>query len=402
MNKFDFKLADFNYNLPENLIPKIPLEQRDHSRLLVYKENLIQDSVFYNLNQFITEKSTFVVNDTKVIHARLFFKKETGAIIEIFCLEPVKPFTDIALAMSVKNKTQWKCLVRNAKKWKNGILNLNSFEELGFTANLIEKTTDSYVIEFDWNENITFAEILDKVGKIPIPPYFNRDSQIEDEFWYQTQFGKVEGAVAAPTAALHFTSNLIQDFKNQGNIFIPLTLHIGAGTFKPVEVENVENHVMHNEQWHISINSLKKLLENHDTLIAVGTTSLRTLESLYWSAYLISKNSSIELPINIPQFLPYNTKNQLSWKESLHILIDFAEENKLNSIIGNTQIIIVPGYKIKSVQALITNFHQPKSTLLMLVSALVGDNWKKIYDHAIQSNYRFLSYGDSSILFNNK
>ncbi len=409
-------IKDFTYNLSEEKIAKYPLIIRDESKLLIYNNGNISEDFYYNLNKQLPENALLIFNNTKVVEARLLFQKPSGGMIEIFCLEPDEQYADITSAMLQKGKVFWKCLVGGAKKWKEGSLikKINyDLKEINLSAVIVEKRNDYFLIEFIWDDDcITFAEVLHHAGLIPLPPYLNRAAEENDNETYQTIYAKHDGSVAAPTAGLHFTERLFEKLsvKNIQQHFI--TLHVGAGTFKPVKTETIAEHEMHAEFFEVSISFIENLIANIDTtIVAVGTTSARTIESLYWMGIklVMSQESragnegfSIE-DISVQQWDPYNAATaSISAKESLQILLQWMKENNLKKLISKTQIIIVPGYEFKIIKGLITNFHQPQSTLLLLVAALVGDDWKKIYQHALYNNFRFLSYGDGSLLWKKK
>lgn len=412
MRPKDLLIKDFTYELPEEKIAKYPLQKRDESKLLIY-DGIISEDFYSNLSNHLPENSLLIFNNTKVVEARLLFQKTSGSTIEIFCLEPDEQYADITSAMLQKEKVLWRCLVGGAKKWKEGSLikkiNYDS-KEIILSAIITEKRNDYFLIEFNWNDsNVSFAEILHHAGLIPLPPYLNRAAEENDNKTYQTVYAKYDGSVAAPTAGLHFTENIFKKLsaKNIQQKFI--TLHVGAGTFKPVKTETIAEHEMHGEFFDVSISFIKNLIENIDKIIlAVGTTSARTIESLYWMGMKIvesqepgagSEKLTIE-EISVRQWYPYKAAPvSISAKESLQILLQWMKDNNADRLIAKTQIIIVPGYEFKIIKGLITNFHQPQSTLLLLVAALVGDDWKKIYQHALNNNFRFLSYGDGSLLW---
>ncbi len=406
MNKMDFdnirkmRITDFDYFLPDNQIAKYPLAERDASKLLEFKDGLISDDLFSNIANHIPEKSLLITNNTKVIQARLVFHKSSGARIEIFCLEPILP-ADFILNFQQTKNCVWKCIVGNLKKWKEGKLEkkiiFENAEEVSVIAEIIENNQSHQHIKFSWDKtNLTFSDILDCIGETPIPPYLNRDAESLDRTRYQTVYSKIEGSVAAPTAGLHFTSNVLQSLKEKKIITDSITLHVGAGTFKPVKSEYISDHEMHTEHFFINKSTLQNILINKNHLFAVGTTSLRTLESLYWLGIKIMQK---KCDFHISQWEYCNQHMEISMEDSIQATLSYLEKEQLPWITASTQIMIVPGYKIKSVKGIITNFHQPKSTLLLLISAMTGNFWKDIYNHALQNNYRFLSYGDSSIIF---
>jgi len=398
MNLTKAKISDFNYLLPDNKIAKYPLAKRDNSKLIIYKNNVISDDKFNNITNYIPANSLLVLNNTKVIHARLIFKKITGARIEIFCLNPHKP-NEYSKAFEAKKTCQWKCIVGNSKKWKEGELNLSfKYKEVEYQliASKREKLKENSIIDFEWNADISFGEVLELIGEIPIPPYLNRKTEETDKKTYQTIYSKSEGSVAAPTAGLHFTKDVFGKFSEKNISTSEVTLHVGAGTFKPVKSENISEHQMHNERFIIKKEAIEDLKNNIGKIVSVGTTTLRTLESVYWTGvklFLGKENFN-----KIEQWEVYDLP-EISVEESLNSILDYMIKNKTHYIVCDTQIIIVPGYDFKIVNQLITNFHQPKSTLLLLVSAFIGDNWRKLYNYALKNNFRFLSYGDSSILF---
>jgi S-adenosylmethionine:tRNA ribosyltransferase-isomerase len=394
------RIEDYNYNLPDDRIAKYPLVKRDCSKLLVYKGRKISDTVFSNLGDFLPEDTLMVFNNTKVIQARLHFRKATGAQIEIFCLEPHIP-NDYQLNFQQTDKCSWVCLIGNLKKWKEGDLVKEIIIEgdrIELKARRIQSHGDSHIVEFEWdNKHITFSELLEAVGELPIPPYLNRDTEEQDKQTYQTVYSKIDGSVAAPTAGLHFTPEVFASLQNKGIKLAELTLHVGAGTFRPVKSELIEDHVMHSEFISVKKETIEQLLTHQGKIIAVGTTSVRTLESLYYLGVILKDKTISHLRVS--QWMPYQDFIGLSVKESLNNILDYLHLNNLTTLVADTQIIIAPGYKFKIVDGIITNFHQPQSTLLLLVSALVGDSkWKEIYQHALDNNYRFLSYGDSSLL----
>ncbi len=405
-------IKDFIYDLPEEKIAKYPLLQRDESKLLLFKDGTISDDIYYNLANHLPEDSLLIFNNTKVVEARLLFQKHSGGMIEIFCLEPDGRYADITSAMLQKEKVFWKCLVGRAKKWKEESLIKviqTDLKEINLTAKKIKQKNDYFLIELSWNDDsISFAEILHHAGLIPLPPYLNRDADEKDNETYQTIYAKHDGSVAAPTAGLHFTEKLFKSLaaKNIQQDFV--TLHVGAGTFKPVKNETIQEHEMHAEFLDVSYAFIENLIENiNKPIVAVGTTSLRTLESLYWMGVkLIRSQESIagSIPdienISVQQWDPYNTDiTGISASVSLNALLNLMKEHNLERLITKTQIIIVPGYEFKIIKGLISNFHQPQSTLLLLVAALVGDDWKKIYQYALENDFRFLSYGDGSLLW---
>ncbi|MFT4224351.1 S-adenosylmethionine:tRNA ribosyltransferase-isomerase [Dysgonomonas sp.] len=393
-------IEDYNYNLPDERIAKYPLDRRDTSKLLVCKGGEIVDDTFCNLADYLPDNSLMIFNNTKVIQARLHFKKSTGAQIEIFCLEPHFP-NDYQVNFQQTHKCSWVCLVGNLKKWKEGGLLkeivLNG-EKVTIVANRIQSHGDFHIIEFEWDKPVSFSEVLDVAGELPIPPYLNRDTEEKDKQTYQTVYSKIDGSVAAPTAGLHFTSEVFDSLKKKGIGTAEITLHVGAGTFKPVKSEQIADHVMHAEFISVRKEIIEQLLNHNGKIIAVGTTSVRTLESLYYIGQILEENGNPD-SLKVSQWQPYESGREVTVERALENIISYLGKNKLSSLIAETQIMIAPGYTYRIVDGIVTNFHQPKSTLLLLVSAFVGDtNWKKIYQHALENNFRFLSYGDSSLL----
>jgi len=395
-------ISDYNYQLPDERIAKFPLPQRDTSKLLVYRHGTITDDNFFNLPDYLPHGALMVFNNTKVIQARMHFRKDTGALIEVFLLEPFLPH-DYEQMFQSHGSCSWICLVGNAKKWKEGQL-VQSLDINGLHVNLSatrQRNPKGELIHFEWdNIAISFAEIIDAAGELPIPPYLNRKTQESDKTTYQTVYSKIKGSVAAPTAGLHFTDNVLRSLDNNGIIREEVTLHVGAGTFKPVKSEEIEGHEMHTEYICVRKSTLEKLLQHNCQAIAVGTTSVRTLESLYYMGVKAYQNPDItEDELHIDQWMPYGSNPQpLSAQQAVSSLLSYMERHSLPSLHSSTQIIIAPGYDYKIVKMLITNFHQPQSTLLLLVSAFVHGDWKTIYSHALANDYRFLSYGDSSLL----
>jgi len=406
MHPKDLQIKDFSYHLPDERIAKYPLANRDQSKLLIYKGKQISESVYHQIAKEIPENSLLLFNNTKVVEARILFQKETGATIEIFCLEPDDRYPDITTAMLQKGKVFWKCLVGGAKKWKEPQISksiLIGGKTIAFTAERREQIADYYLIEFNWvYADISFAEILHAAGLIPLPPYLNRAAEKSDLDRYQTIYAKYDGSVAAPTAGLHFTEAVFEqlDAKNIERAY--LTLHVGAGTFKPVKAEKIEGHEMHAEFIEVSVALIQKIISKlNETIIPVGTTSMRTIESLYWLGVKTILRSDIALSeLVINQWDPYTLDaSSISASEALQALIVWMQKNELELLITKTQIIIAPGYSFKIAKALITNFHQPQSTLLLLVSALIGEEWKRVYEYALENDFRFLSYGDGGLLW---
>lgn len=395
-------ISDYDYPLPDERIAKFPMPERDHSKLLIYNGGKISEDYFFNIAEHIPKDSLMVFNNTKVIQARLHFRKDTGALIEVFLLEPYAP-ADYEQIFQTTGQCSWLCMVGNLKKWKEGTLRRTVMvggKEVTLSATRIGEHRTSHEIRFEWNnETVTFAELIDKAGELPIPPYLNRETEESDKTTYQTIYSKIKGSVAAPTAGLHFTDKVLTKIDAHGIDREELTLHVGAGTFKPVKSETINGHEMHTEYFCVHRSTLNKLIAHEGKAIAVGTTSVRTLESLYYIGLRLSKNPNLtEEQLHINQWEPYETKSSLSPVEAIRNVLNYIERNGLNSIHSSTQIIIAPGYKYHIVRMLVTNFHQPQSTLLLLVSAFVNGDWHKIYDYALSHDFRFLSYGDSSLL----
>ncbi len=399
------RIEDYNYNLPDERIAKFPLENRDASKLLVYQNGEISESKFNTLPVFLPEDSLLVFNNTKVIQARMQFAKATGAQIEIFCLEPHQP-NDYALAFQQTESCEWKCMVGNSKKWKEEKLTLevqmHDRASLTVTAERISTEGNTHIIRFSWNNpEINFAELLDLIGELPIPPYLHRDTTEKDKTTYQTVYSKIKGSVAAPTAGLHFTPTVFEALQKKGIETEELTLHVGAGTFQPVKSEEIKDHTMHSEVISITQSTIEHLLQKLGKITAVGTTSVRTLESLYYMGlHLESNPDATAKDLTITQWTPYNTEANISTEKTLQNILAYIKKNKLHSLQASTQIMIAPGYQFKVVKNIITNFHQPKSTLLLLISAYLKGDWKRMYDYALENDFRFLSYGDSSLLIN--
>ena len=396
------QIKDYNYELPDGRIAKFPIAQRDHSKLLVYNKGNVSEDMFYNIANYLTKGSLMIFNNTRVIQARIHFRKETGALIEVFLLEPAQP-ADYEQMFQTTKQCSWLCMVGNLKKWKEGSLK-RTFEINGFEVTLTamrshEQGTSQWV-DFHWDDaKVTFADILEHAGELPIPPYLNRETQESDKITYQTVYSKIKGSVAAPTAGLHFTDDVLHSIDGHGIDREELTLHVGAGTFKPVKSEEIAGHDMHTEYISVRRETLEKLIKHDACAIAVGTTSVRTLESLYYIGARLGNNpNATEEELHIDQWEPYDTNPQLKPVEALQNIVDYLDKNGMTSFHGSTQIIIAPGYKYKIVKMLVTNFHQPQSTLLLLVSAFVNGDWRKIYDYALAHDFRFLSYGDSSLL----
>ena len=396
----NININEFNYNLPNERIAKYPLINRSDSKLLVYNKEKITDKIFSDLPQILKKDDFIIYNSTKVIQARLFFRKKTGAKIEIFCLEPFEP-SDYEQIFQTTKSCRWKCIIGNLKKWKQEDLQSECIinnKNLTLIAKKISSDKNSQIIEFSWNNpDFSFAEIIENAGKTPIPPYLKRESEESDKIRYQTVYSKQKGSVAAPTAGLHFTDELINELRKREIKTDELILHVGAGTFKPVKSETIEGHKMHTEHFIVSKKLIKELISNQNHVVSVGTTSVRTLESLYWLGIKLHKNKDLS-NFHISQWEIYNLPDNLSVSESLNVILEYMQNKHKKFIEATTQIMIVPGYKFKIINKLITNFHQPKSTLLLLIAAFIGNTWKQVYDYALKNEFRFLSYGDSSIL----
>jgi S-adenosylmethionine:tRNA ribosyltransferase-isomerase len=397
-------IQDFQYELPDERIAKFPLSQRDQSKLLFFNNGKIADHQFPEITDLLPDGSLLVFNDTKVVQVRLFFTRPTGSIIEIFCLEPLAPTSEIQQSMQQTGSCIWRCLVGNAKKWKEPVLEM-PFHYQGQNAILraekVETEAGSFQIRFSWEPAaLTFAEVLSGAGNLPLPPYFKRDATEADQQRYQTVYACQEGAVAAPTAGLHFTPAVLENLKAKGIGTAYLTLHVGAGTFRPVKADKMQDHDMHAEQIVISRPFIEQLLAHlPKTVIPVGTTSMRSLESLYWLGVLLKTNPNLKISeLQVPQWLPYEEQKDIPVSQALQAILTFLAQNDTDFLQASTQILIAPGYDFKICAGLVTNFHQPGSTLLLLVAALVGEEWKRVYEHAMHNNYRFLSYGDSSLL----
>ena len=393
-------ISDYNYPLPEERIAKYPLPERDHSKLLIYKDGEVREDHFFRVGDYIPAHSLLVYNNTRVIQARLVFHKPSGARIEIFCLEPLAPH-DYQLSLSSTEGCTWKCMIGNAKKFRETAIDMPLQVAGGnvvLRATKGEQMGNTFAVTFSWDGGLSFAEILDAVGELPIPPYLNRPTEERDKTTYQTVYSRIKGSVAAPTAGLHFTEAVLADLRQRGIKTTELTLHVGAGTFQPVKTEDANLHTMHTEIIAVPRQAIVDILANLGHIVAVGTTSMRTLESLYFLGCMLLRG---DRSLHVPQFMPYEQEWTLSTEEALRALLAYLDETHQDTLHAETQIMIKPGYRFRVVEQLITNFHQPKSTLLLLVSAFVGEDWKKIYDYALAHDFRFLSYGDSSILFRN-
>ena len=397
MSVKQINISDYNYELPDERIAKFPLEKRDSSKLLTYTSGAVSTNTFSSLPEILPAGSCLVFNNTRVIQARLEFFKSTGSRIEIFCLEPHMPAA-YEQSFSSTESCVWKCMVGNLKKWKGEVLHkqvLVGEEQLVLEAERLETSGNTSFIKFSWNTGCSFSEILDALGELPIPPYLNRKTQESDKTTYQTVYSKIKGSVAAPTAGLHFTPEVISALHGKGMKTMELTLHVGAGTFQPVKAEEIGGHAMHAEKIEVSREFIENLIQNLGHIVAVGTTSVRTLESLY---YLGVQLHSGDTKLLVNQWEPYEADKVLTSREALEAILNYMHETQSNILYATTQIMIVPGYKFNIVNILITNFHQPKSTLLLLLAAFVGQKWRELYKYALENDYRFLSYGDSSVL----
>ena len=397
-------ISDYNYHLPDNRIAKYPLLERDQSKLLFYKDGEIDIHSFIDVPELLPINSLLIFNNTRVIHARILFKKPTGATVEVFCLSPSSP-KDYSVNFEQTKEVVWSCMVGNAKRWKQEDLTLDLKDAHGkvkLTARKLSTSDQEHEIAFSWdNPNYSFSEILQLAGDLPIPPYLNRPAEENDENTYQTIYSQIEGSVAAPTAGLHFTNDVMKRLSQRDISLSEVTLHVGAGTFKPVKAEQIGEHEMHTEFISVTRNAVERMLNNKGQLVVVGTTSLRTIESLYYiGVKILNTNPTVSDSLLVEQWEPYEESNNVfTPQESLKGILKYMDDNSLDILVAATRIIIAPGYEFKFADGLITNFHQPQSTLLLLVSAFVGNDWKKIYDYAMEHNFRFLSYGDSTLLW---
>ncbi len=413
-------INDYDYPLTDDRIAKYPLQERDHSKLLLYRQGSISEKTFYELPSLLPPGTRLVCNNTRVIQARLVFHKESGARIEVFCLEPLLPH-DYQLNLSSTEPVEWKCMVGNLKKWKQGVLSLPvgvNGAEVSLTAERIATSGNTHTVRFAWTDpSLSFAELLEAAGELPIPPYLNRKTEESDKITYQTVYSRIKGSVAAPTAGLHFTDRVLHDLQHKGICRTELTLHVGAGTFQPVKTEDANLHVMHTEIIAVPRQAIEEILSSIGHICAVGTTSMRTIESLYYIGVRLhdllaglpesdscddgSPLHSRDFELHVGQFEPYEKEYDLPVAEALQDILSYLSLTRQDTLHAETQIMIKPGYKFRVVDILLTNFHQPKSTLLLLVSAFIGEDWKKIYRFALDNNFRFLSYGDSSLLYRN-
>ncbi len=398
----ELDINDYDYDLPESRIAQYPAAERDKSQLLISKGENISKDIFRNIDKYLPSGSLLVFNNTRVIRARLLFRKDSGAVIEILCLEPLLPY-DYSLSFGSKNPVEWKCIVGNLKKWKSGILK-TVFTSEGVGKNLfadkLATEGDTCRIRFTWDDkDLSFAEVIEACGHIPLPPYINRSDEKEDNIRYQTVYSSVNGSVAAPTAGLHFTNSVFSSLESAGIKTAEITLHVGAGTFKPVKSENIYQHEMHTEHFFVDKKTLKSLLAYRGKIIPVGTTSVRTLESLYWlGVKLMSDGLKATVELSVGQWEAYDLPQSVTVEESLEMLLSYMRRDNKTFIRASTSILIMPGYEFRMTSGIITNFHQPKSTLLLLISAFAGKRWKELYIFALKNDFRFLSYGDSSLL----
>ena len=410
MHPRDLSINDFTYNLPEEQIARYPLAERDSSKLLVYRNHEIDESHYKNLDQYIPPNSLMVLNNTKVIEARLLFQKPTGAVIEIFCLEPFMHVRDISIAMANHSPVTWLCLIGGASKWKPGQILQKKIEyrgnEIIVHVRYLEKVSEAFAIEISWSpESLSFAEVLHFAGKIPLPPYLKREAEKADKERYQTLYANLKGSVAAPTAGLHFTDTIFKKLTAKNVRPEYVTLHVGAGTFKPVKSSTMETHDMHAEYIDVGFETIETISQHPGKFVtAVGTTSLRTIESLYWMGVKVMNNQKLSIKdLVVSQWEPYEKDaGEIEVSTALAALTQWMTENDLRRLLTKTQILIAPGYQMKVADALITNFHQPQSTLLLLVAAFIGEDWKKVYQYALENDFRFLSYGDGCLLFRNR
>lgn len=400
----EIDINEYNYELPDKRIAQYPVKERDNSKLLIYKQGKISQDIFRNIDEFIPGGSLLVSNNTRVIRARILFRKDTGAIIEVLCLEPLSP-AQYELSFSAGEPVEWKCIIGNLKKWKTGEIQTSFIyngEKYKLTAEKIQPEGEVWRIRFKWNcPSINFGEVIEATGHIPLPPYINREDEAEDNKRYQTVYSKVKGSVAAPTAGLHFTDAVFNKLKKKGIKTTEITLHVGAGTFQPIKSDNIYDHEMHCEHFYVSIDTINLLINNLGKIIPVGTTSVRTLESLYWLGVRLINNPSVSSSdLAIGQWEAYNADTGITAVESISAIKTYLIKNNLTNLTASTSIMITPGYNFKIINGIITNFHQPKSTLLLLISAWTGNDWKSIYKYALDNDFRFLSYGDCSILLN--
>lgn len=401
MHPKDLSIKEFTYDLPDDRVAKYPLEERDASKLLVYRKGDIEEDTYSNIATHIPADTLMVFNQTKVVQARLLFRKETGGVIEVFCLEPHEQYADVQTAMQEKQKVWWKCMIGGASKWKHGLILEQQHETFTLKAGIVERSTGSFTIELSWDTEQSFAEVLHIAGKVPLPPYLHRDAETSDTERYQTIYAKTEGSVAAPTAGLHFTDHVMRTLQDKQIKTSFVELHVGAGTFMPVKSETIEGHEMHAEWISADVELLEQLINHADkTIVAVGTTTMRTLESLYWIGVKLLEHIAPDFSgYAVTQWEPYDLPANHSMKHALQAIVDWLLLHRETRLVTRTQILIAPPYTPKVINGLVTNFHQPQSTLLLLVSAIIGDEWKTVYEHALKNDYRFLSYGDGCLLW---
>lgn len=402
----DILTGDFDYDLPEERIAMFPARERDGSRLLLYDGNTIASDIFKNIGNHISPGSLLVFNDTRVIRARLIFYKKSGARIEIFCLEPLDP-PGYETSFSSSGPVEWKCIIGNLKKWKSGAVAMkftSGGKEFELKAEKAGEADEAWRIKFSWNcSGLSFAEVIEAAGHIPLPPYIARENVKEDNDRYQTVYSAVKGSVAAPTAGLHFTEGVLEGLSAKGINRVNVTLHVGAGTFQPVRSAGISAHTMHTEHFFVTIDTISRLIENEGNVIAVGTTSVRTIESIYWLGVRVVENRETNIDsLKVGQWEPYDRKVEISPEKALKALYGAMKKKGIRIISASTQIIIVPGYRFRITNGIITNFHQPRSTLLLLIAAWTGKAWKDIYKYAMDNGFRFLSYGDSSFLYRSR
>jgi S-adenosylmethionine:tRNA ribosyltransferase-isomerase len=404
MDPRNIRIHDYSYFLPEEKIARYPVATRDSSKLLIYKAGNIQEDVYKNIASHLPENAHIIFNDTKVIEARLHFQKPTGGVIEIFCLEPSDQYPDITTAMTQHSTVLWNCLIGGASKWKHGMILEKKLKTLGneviLTARIHAREKDTFIIEFNWTPpTFAFAEVLHMAGAIPLPPYIKREAEPDDAERYQTIYARESGSVAAPTAGLHFSPAIFSELESKRIKTDFITLHVGAGTFKPVKSETMDAHEMHPEFFEVGIEFIQSLLSSRER-IAIGTTTARTLESIYWLGVKTIQDPEIDLQqLHLEQWEAYDLPQNISVEDAITHLLDWMKKNQLDSLITKTKLLIAPGYQIRIFNILVTNFHQPESTLLLLVAAVAGKDWRKIYDHALQHEYRFLSYGDGCLIY---
>ncbi|HEY9176848.1 MAG TPA: S-adenosylmethionine:tRNA ribosyltransferase-isomerase [Flavipsychrobacter sp.] len=401
MHPKDLKIEDYTYELPDERVAKYPLAERDASKLLVYNKGQLTEDTYRNIAHHIPEGTLMVFNRTKVVQARLLFTKDTGGVIEVFCLEPHEQYSDVQTAMLQTQRVLWKCIVGGASKWKHGLILEQRHDGLTLKAAIVDRGEGYFTIELVWDTDMSFAEVLHVAGKVPLPPYLHRDAEASDEERYQTIYAKDKGSVAAPTAGLHFTERIMGSLHEKHIETAFVNLHVGAGTFMPVKSDTMQGHTMHAEWIHVDVDTIQQLIASLDKgILAVGTTTMRTLESLYWiGAKLLNHTVPDFEGYAVNQWDPYEMETNADTATALQALADYLLQNRQTSLVTKTQILIAPGYRNKVTRGLATNFHQPQSTLLLLVASMLGDDWRKLYEYALQHDYRFLSYGDGCLLW---